>query len=912
MGVASVRLRRYHVLMSLSPGTRLGPYEILSPLGAGGMGEVYRARDTRLGRDVAVKVLPKHLSANPEVRTRFEREAKTVSALNHPHICTLFDVGREGEIDYLVMELIDGETLAARIAKGPLPTPEVLRIGSEIADALDRAHRAGVVHRDLKPGNVMLTKSGAKLMDFGLARVTGMTGEAGESGVTMAALTQSPTMAQPLTAEGTIVGTFQYMSPEQLEGKDAGICGDVWALGCVLYEMITGRHAFEGKSQASLISSIMASRPEPISQVTPMAPPALDRLVDACLAKDPADRLQSAHDIKLQLSWIEEGGSQAGVPKPVAKKRRSRERLAWIVASLAVVAAGAAVFVATRPKPVAPPVHAFLQPPKGVLFSSSTDKPLPLAISPDGATVAFCARAGEGPDLLWVRSLGGDDAHALSGTEGAEGPFFSPDGRSLGFFAGGELKRIDVAGGPVITLVSNIDPRGGTWNSDGVILFTRNSYGPVSRIAADGGPLTAVTALDSTVGEATHRYPCFLADGRHFLYLARRAGAGSGESPIIFVGELGSTARTQVLEVASNVIYASGYLIYVRGTVLVAQRFDAGALKVTGPAVPLVDDVRMDERFSRGVFAASNNGVLVCMTGNNQTRTQLRWLDRAGHVLANVGDPADYTYGGKPSISPDGRSAVLAIANRERGVSDVWLVDLASGRRRKLTVDTADHPDATFLPDGRTVAVTTNDPGNSGIDAIAIDGTRSWRIVTSADFAWPHTAWGTILLYSPENASDRLASDIFAVPISGGEGKVFVASKAQEFNAQFSPDGRFVAYSSDETGRFEVFVQAFAPSGGRWQVSQAGGSEPRWNRNGRELFYIDPQNYVVAVDVETSATGFQTGAAKKLFQFHGAGGQCRYDVAPDGQRFLVTAPLEEDLASPVTLITDWTRKVGSR
>ncbi len=749
-------------------------------------------------------------------------------------------------------------------------------------------------------------------MDFGLARATGIRRAAGDSGVTMAALTQSPTMAQPLTAEGTIVGTFQYMAPEQLEGKEADARSDMWALGCVLYEMVTGRRAFEGKSQASLISSIMGSRPEPISQVTPMAPPALDRLVQACLAKDPTDRLQSAHDIKLQLSWIEEGGSQAGVPKPVAKKRRSRERLAWIVASLAVVAAGAAAFVATRPKPVRPPVHAFLQPPKGVLFSSSTDKPLPLAISPDGATVAFCARDGEGPDLLWVRSLGGDDAHSLSGTEGAQGPFFSPDGRSLGFFAGGELKRIDVAGGPVITLASDIDPRGGTWNSDGDILFTRNSYGPVSRIAADGGPLTAVTALDSTVGEATHRYPCFLPDGRHFLYLARRAGAGAGESPIIFVGELGSNARTQVLEVASNVIYASGYLMYVRGTVLVAQRFDAGALKVTGPAVPLVDDVRMDERFSRGVFAASSNGVLVCMTGNNQTRTQLRWLDRSGHVLANVGDPADYTYGGKPSISPDGRSAALAIANRERGVSDVWLVDLASGRRRKLTVDTADHPDAVFLPDGRTVAVTTNDPGNGGIDAIAIDGTRSWRIVPSSDFAWPHSAWGTVLLYSPENSSDRLASDIFAVPVAGGEPKVFVASKAQEFSAQFSPDGKFVAYTSDETGRGEVFVQTFSQSGGRWQVSQAGGSEPRWNRNGRELFYVDPQNYVVAVDVETSATGFQTGAAKKLFQFHGAGGQCRYDVAPDGQRFLVTAPLEEDLASPVTLITDWTRKVETR
>ncbi|HEX5131053.1 MAG TPA: serine/threonine-protein kinase, partial [Candidatus Krumholzibacteria bacterium] len=407
--------------MNLTPGTRFGPYEILSPLGAGGMGEVYRARDTRLGRDVAIKVLPEHLSAHPEVRARFEREAKTVSALNHPNICTLFDVGREGDVDFIVMELIDGETLATRLQKGPLPINEVLRIGSEIADALDQAHRAGVVHRDLKPGNVMLTRAGAKLMDFGLARATGMTGTGKDSGVTIGALTQSPTMAQPLTAEGTIVGTFQYMAPEQLEGKEAGAGADIWAYGCVLYEMATGKRAFQGNSQASLITSIMGTQPAPISQVAPMTPPALDRLVTACIAKDPADRLQSAHDIKLQISWITEGGSQAGVPKPVSARRKSRERLAWIVAAVAVLAAGALAFVATRPRPVAPSVHAYLQPPKGVLFSSSIDKPLPLAISPDGTTIAFCARDGEGPDKLWVRSLGGDDAHALPGTEGAQG-----------------------------------------------------------------------------------------------------------------------------------------------------------------------------------------------------------------------------------------------------------------------------------------------------------------------------------------------------------------------------------------------------------------------------------------------------------------------------------------------------------
>jgi serine/threonine protein kinase/Tol biopolymer transport system component len=896
--------------MNLTPGTRLGPYEVLSPLGAGGMGEVYRARDTRLGREVAVKVLPQHLTAHAEVRARFEREAKTVSSLNHPNICTLFDVGREGDTDYLVMELIEGETLATRLGKGALPIADALRIGHEIADALDRAHRAGVVHRDLKPGNIMLTRSGAKLMDFGLARATGMAGGANGSGATIGALTQSPTVAQPLTAEGTIIGTFLYMSPEQLEGKETDVRSDLWALGCVLYEMTTGKRAFEGKSQASLITSIMGSEPAPISQVAPMSPPALDRLVGACLAKDPADRIQSAHDVKLQLEWISDAGSQAGVPKPVAHRRRSRERLSWIVAGVAVAGAAALAFLLARPHSVTPAVYAYLQPPRGVLFSSSIDRPLPLAISPDGSTVAFCARNGEGPDLLWVRSLGKEDARPIAGTEGAQGPFFSHDGRTLGFFADNKLKRVDVAGGPVITLAGDVDPRGATWNRDGVILFTAAAAGPVFRISADGGALVAATAMDTTLAESTHRYPYFLPDGKHFLYLARRAGAGAGESPTIFVGALDSDLRTPVLEVASNVAHASGHLLYIRGGVLVAQRFDAGSLKVDGAAVPLVDDARMDERFSRGVFAVSNNGVLVCMTGSDQTRTQLRWLDRTGKPLGDVGEPADYTYGGTPHISPDGKSTVMPIANRDRGVSDVWLVDLASGRRRKLTVDTDDHPGAQWLPGGRSVVVSTNLATSSGsLDEIQFDGAQS-RIAVGANFLWPESAAGSHLLYS--FTSETTASDIFLVSLAGkGEPAPFAATKAAESSAQFSPDGRFVVYATNETGRPEVFVAAFPQPGGRWQVSQGGGVEPRWSRDGRELFYVDPQNQLVSVEVETNHNGFQLGGARPLFQWHGAGGLWRYDVSPDGSRFLVTAPLEEDLASPVTVITDWTRRVAN-
>ncbi|HEX5131916.1 MAG TPA: hypothetical protein VFX92_05455, partial [Candidatus Krumholzibacteria bacterium] len=624
-------------------------------------------------------------------------------------------------------------------------------------------------------------------------------------------------------------------------------------------------------------------------------------------------RLQSAHDIKLQISWITEGGSQAGVPKPVAARRRSRERLAWIIAAVAVLATGALAFVASRPRPMAPSVHAYLQPPKGVLFSSSIDKPLPLAISPDGTTIAFCARDGEGPDKLWVRSLGGDDAHALPGTEGAQGPFFSPDGKSLAFYADRKLRRIEVAGGPVIDLVDGVDPRGGSWNADDQIIFTAGSAHPIAMVAADGGARTLITALDSTLQESTHRYPCFLPDGKHFLFLARRAGAGAGESPTIFAGQLGSNQRVPVLEVASNVMYASGHLVYVRGTVLVAQRFDPSSLQVEGPAVPLVDDVRMDERFSRGVFAVSANGVLVCMTGNNLTRTQLRWLDRTGKPMGDVGEPADYTYGGTPNISPDGKSAVFAIANRDRGSSDVWIMDLASGRRRKLTVDTADHPFAVWLPGGTSAAVTTQTPGNGGIDAVAVDGTQTRRLVTEPGFSWPLTAWGDFLIYAPEIGGLNFATDLFSISIAKPDAgpQPFVTTKADESSAQFRSDGRFVAYVSNETGRLDVFVTTFPPSGGRWQVSPKGGDQPRWSRDGRELFFIDPENYLVSVEVEESTSGFQMGASHQLFQFYAGTGFWRYDVAPDG-RFLVIMPIKEDLESPVTLITDWTRKMGGR
>ncbi len=599
--------------MSLAPGTRLGPYEIVAPLGAGGMGEVFRARDTRLGREVAVKILAASLSSNPEVRARFEREARTVSSLNHPHICTLHDVGREADTDYLVMELVDGETLAARLDRGALSTAEVLRIGSQIADALDRAHRAGVVHRDLKPANVMLTKAGAKLMDFGLARagemgLVGGSRSAQTSEAARAAMTQSPTMSRPLTAEGTIIGTFQYMAPEQLEGGEADARSDIWALGCVLYEMATGRRAFQGKSQASLISAIMSSEPTPVSQVSPMSPPALDRLVGACLAKDPEARIQTAHDAKLQLGWIADGSSASGIPAMSVSRGRRRESLAWgaaaVLGALAMVLAALSLRGGSNERMM----RATLSLPPDLALRITGDDSGPPALSPDGRTLAFAAMGQGSGQRLWLRSLDELTARPLPGTEGGSYPFWSPDGRSLGFFADGQLRRVDLAGGAVLALCPSDNGRGGTWSRDGVIVFAPDWISPLSRVPASGGEPTPVTTLDST-RESTHRWPLFLPDGKHFLYLAAKHDA-PGTSATLWFASLDGRVRKRLMSSPSNAAFASGWLLFVRDSSLLAQRFDPAHGRLLGAPQPTQEIVQFDPTTWRAMMTASDDGLL--------------------------------------------------------------------------------------------------------------------------------------------------------------------------------------------------------------------------------------------------------------------------------------------------------------
>ena len=601
--------------MPLGIGTKLGPYEIVSPIGAGGMGEVYRARDTRLDRSVAIKVLPSHPSDNAELRKRFEQEARAVSSLNHPHICTLHDIGHEDGIDFLVMEYIDGETLADRLKKGPLPLEQALKRVTEIADALDKAHRQRIVHRDLKPANIMFIKSGAKVLDFGLAKTQAVSGGGDLSSV--------PTEAKPLTEKGTILGTFQYMAPEQLEGQDADARADIFAFGAVLYEMVTGRKAFEGGSQASLITAIMSSEPTAISELRPMSPPGLDRLVKTCLLKDPEERCQNMHDVLLELNWIAEAGSEAQTQ--LGMERRKHQGLGWALAAFfLLISLGIGVIAvrnADQTTSGVQPIRALISEPEGASFRMTGDLGGPATISPDGRYLAFATATGEETfgQALWVRSLDSLSARELPGTEGARFPFWSADSRSIGFFADGKLKTIAISGGPALTVCDAPTARGGTWSRDDVILFTPQFNTGIYRVPASGGEPTPVTQLDDAKS-TTHRWPYFLPDGRHFLYLAAHHSYARPEDEAVYFASLDGKENRLGLRTNSRVVYASGHLLFVRDTILMAQRFNTREGELSGEPFPIAEDIHLSPGTWHAIFTASANGILALSDGRAGAR----------------------------------------------------------------------------------------------------------------------------------------------------------------------------------------------------------------------------------------------------------------------------------------------------
>jgi Tol biopolymer transport system component len=885
--------------MFLTSGSRVGPYEVISAAGAGGMGEVYRARDTRLDRTVAIKILPAHLSDNPEAKQRFEREARAISSLNHPNICTLYDIGHQDGMDYLVMEFLEGETLAARLAKGPLPPEQVLKYGTEICEGLEKAHKTGVVHRDLKPGNIMLTKAGAKLMDFGLAKATTASAPPASS---LTATLSGPSAEQPLTARGTVVGTFQYMSTEQIEGQEADARSDIFALGAVLYEMATGIKAFHGKTQASVVAAILASEPQPISAVRPMSPPALDRVVKVCLAKDPDERFQSVHDLKLQLMWIAEGGSQAGVPAPVAARRKSRERVLIAAAALCgmVAAAGIAgsVIFSRKAENLRRVVRAQIGPPERYSFT-----PVGLTnhtvISPDGGSIAFIAE-GEGKQFLWVRPLRATTAQPVAGTEGAYYPFWSPDSRFIGFFAGGKMKKVEASGGVVQTICDAPYGRGGSWNHDGVILFTPGIHDVIYRVPDGGGQPVAVTKVKKAGAFAGSRWPYFLPDGRHFLYVGTEGEDRKGK---VYAASLDSPETKLIAEENNGPAFANGDLFFVKDGNLVAQPFDPVHLTLSGNPVPVAPNVEYSDSRSRGDFSVSENGVLIYRSAFSSP-TRLVWLDRSGKQVATLGDPGKY---GFARLSPDGRIVVVAREDPADATNyDLWLMDVQRGTLSRLTFHPAPFYSAVWSPDGSRLAIAALGmkvqimPANGSGTPVSISnemvaGVRDW----SPD--------GHTIVVQLQNSSTGM--DVSSLPVSEKPQTVtpVLNSQFDEVAPRLSPDGRWLVYVSNESGRAEVYVVPFPGPGGRWQISNNGagpGGIPAiaWSRDGKRLYFRDGAGGLMAVDVQPQGSEFHSGLPRQIFM--APGGVRPIDTAPDG-RILVALQAEQEIASPITLVLNW-------
>ncbi len=879
--------------MTLASGTKLGPYEIQSPLGAGGMGEVYRARDTRLERDVAVKVLPANLSSDPSLRIRLEREAKAVSKLSHPHICMLHDIGHQDGVDFLVMELVEGETLERRLVKGPLPPEQTIRFAAQIADALAKAHKLGITHRDLKPSNIMLTKSGTKLMDFGLAK------QAGRAPLS-AALPEMTTEQSKLTGEGTIVGTFQYMAPEQLEGKEADARTDIFGLGEVTYEMATGKPAFSGKSRASLIAAILTAEPQPMAALQPLTPPALERVVKKCLAKDPDERWQSASDLASELNWIIEGGSQATEGGRVRAGRRRWDRAGWLLAAtffLLMMAADVAWWQANK------------RGPRPMYFHTSVPFPAnDLALSLDERMLAIVAYSAQANNyVLWTYEVGGRRTSALDGTQGASYPFWSPDGKFIGFFADGKLKKVEVSGGRPQVLCDAPNGRGGTWNRDGVIVFTPDAASAgLFRVSSSGGSPVAITKLDASRSETSHRWPVFLPDGKHFLYLGANF-SGLLENNAIFLGSLDSQERRLLVSASGNAAYAEpGYLLYLRDNkTLVAQPFDLRRYVLSGEPFPLSDEVLYFSQVDRAVYSVSGGDVLVMQSGKGASLSQLTWFDRGGKPAGTVGAPGSNN---NVRLSPDGHRVAGDQTEPDGRRRNIWIHELAQGfATTRLTFDPSFDGDPIWSPDGKQILFFSNRRGGFSLYLKNADGSGSEEEVADLGTVGQGNAWdwsrdGKYVLV-------RKGNELWSLSWPERVAKPLLQATWTVRNAQFSPDGRWMAYASNETGSMEVYVSSFPSVNGKWQVSSGGGQEPRWRQDGKELFYLSADGTMMAAAVTTGAS-FKAGSPVALFQTHrrlpvSSLDDFSYDVSGDGQRFLIATKVDEANAPPLSVLLNW-------
>lgn len=874
--------------MALNPGQKLGPYEIIEAAGAGGMGEVYRAKDTRLDRIVAIKVMPSNLVANADLKQRFDREAKAISSLNHPNICVLFDVGHQDGIDFLVMEYLEGETLAQRLEKGPIPLGELLEVATEISDGLDKAHRQGMIHRDLKPGNIMLTKEGAKLLDFGLAKLTMPEGP-------VAAVSHA-TQTTPLTGQGTLIGTLQYMAPEQLEGQEADQRSDIFALGAVIYEMATGQKAFPGKSQASLIAAVLEKEPPPLSSANSMSPPGLDRLVRKCLAKDPDDRWQSVRDLGDELRWIQQSGSQAGIPLKVSVRRRLHLRTAWVATT---VAALAALFFAY--------MWLSYEAPEKLVRRFSVDPGVGLtqvewpSISPDGRMIAFSASDSTGRSRIFVRPLNSLDAYPLPGTEGAGRPFWSPDSKFLGFVAGrSQIKKIPVGGGPAQLIGEVPGAADGSWGAQNYILLDGGNTDSLRYISASGGTPSAATIKDSAAGEQVHAWPSFLPDGNHFLYTA---GHTDGSNRLK-VGAIDSDFDKTLTTVDSRIQFVQpGYVVYVLDKILLAHRFDVDNLELVGEPVPLSEAIGITT-LGLANFSASFEGTLVFQHGISINNSVVLKIDRSGTIVDTIGAPAPY---GDVQVSRNEDRLLYQLTDLETDTDDLWVRDLRRNVASRLTFDPLNDIWPIWSPDETMVYYASNQSGRFQIYRKPANGTGAAELVAAIDSgnSGPTDIYddGTKILVNTLNGS----WDIFSCDTESGEISPVISTPFSEFRTALHPSGRYLAYQSDESGTSQVYVRELTATGGKWQISTDGGGRPLWRDDGRELYYAVNTNDFMAVPIKTDG-GFRVDLPQKLFSkvlnTTGLNGR-RYDVSSDGQHFYLSTPLRAEGEAKFIVVLNW-------
>jgi serine/threonine protein kinase len=883
-------------------------YRILSKLGAGGMGEVWRAEDTKLGRQVALKVLPVEFAEDDERLARFEREAKVLASLNHPNIAHLYGLesvasgagtdSDPGSTTFLAMELVEGEDLSERINRGPIPVAEAIPVALQIAQALEAAHQQGIVHRDLKPANIKLTRDGAvKVLDFGLAK-------AWEAESADHSLSLSPTMTQHATAAGIILGTAGYMAPEQAAGQGTDTRADVWSFGVVLWEMLTGSKLFEGETVSHVLAAVLTAEPD-LGSLPDETPPKIVDLIARCLRKKPRMRVQAIGDVRIALEeyLADPTGAEAQTEAPIHEPPSVptwRRALPWAVAGI-VVAASVAVIV-LRPAPEALVVKATVPPPEGTQFDLRPASPGPAAVSPDGSKIAFTALDENGRTRVFIRRLDAGKAHALSGTEGAQYPFWAPDSRWLGFFTQPDdvLRKIDTNGGPPITLCSASNGKGGSWNSDGVIVFSADASSGLSRVPASGGEPVELTVRD-TDRHNSHRFPWFLPDGRHFLFVGRGV---AGEESTIMVGSLDGGEPVTLINNESQVIYASGHILFVRDQTLMAQGFDPDSLTMTGEAFPVAEDVLVVPGASLAVFGASANGVLTFQTGSAIAETTLEWRDRSGRSEGSLGDAALYRLA---RISPDERHVVVQVVDVESGTQDLWVYEVDRGIRTRFTFDPLADVSPVWSPDGETVYFSSNRGGKFDIYRKPLSGVGEAELVAEFERnAFPESV-------SPDGrfltvlAEGQDSADTWTVDLQKqAEASVFRQTEFNEGGAVISPDGRWVAYHSDEGGDFAVFVTTFPKESRKWQVSTAQGVYPEWRDDGREIVYTDYNGMLHAVKVDPSGATFNVGEAEALFAIEPPDqGGSFFSLSADAERILVIPGVTQQANTLLNLVVNW-------